>query len=175
MPHTSERMSHAGAKILDEFRQLILVSLYIYVCLVALQLYTASIPGAQGVSFALLGYAAVKALVLGKFVLLGHWLHIGERFKKRPLIYSVLYQALALLVLLIVLSTLEELIVALVHGLSFSLTMDELRGSSLTRVAKSVVLFLVLLPYVALRRLAEIMRPGELKRILFGQRDIEYS
>jgi hypothetical protein len=117
----------------------------------------------------------VKALVLGKFVLLGHWLRIGERFKERPLIYSVLYQSLALLVLLIVLSTLEELIVALVHGLSFSLTLDELRGSSLTRVAKSVVLFLVLLPYVALRRLAEIMRPGELKHILFGQRDIEYS
>ena len=93
MPATTHSKSHAGATIVSEARQLLLISLYVYVCLVALQLYAASISDARHVSITLLGYAAVKALVLGKFILLGHWLGIGERLEKKPLIYSVLYQA----------------------------------------------------------------------------------
>src|SRR5476649_2408763 len=90
-----------GSKVVHELKELLQIALYIYVCLGALLLYTASIAGASSIEFAHLGYAAVKALVLAKFVLLGHWLHLGESRGTGRLIYSVIVQALALWILLI--------------------------------------------------------------------------
>ena len=109
-----------GSKIAGEFTQLLQIALYLYVCLGALLLYTASIAGVQTIAFAHFGYAAVKALVLAKFVLLGHWLHLGERGRRRLMIVSVLYQALALWGLLIVLSVLEQFAEGLIAGHSIA-------------------------------------------------------
>ena len=67
-------MNKLGSKVLEELRQLLQVALYLYVCLIALLLYASSIAGAQHIAYMHVGYAAVKALILAKFVLLGHWL-----------------------------------------------------------------------------------------------------
>ena len=80
------------------------------------------------------------------------------------------------MVLLIFLSTLEELIVAMVHGESIAGAFGEFRHNALLPIiAKSLVVLLALLPYVALRRLARTMRPGELTLMLFGPRTIGLS
>src|SRR5476649_2250334 len=156
------------SKIVGELKELLQIALYIYVCLGALLLYTASIAGASSIGFAHLGYAAVKALVLAKFILLGHWLHLGEGGGKRLVIYSVLYQAIAIWGLLIVLSLLEQFGEGLFHGRSLSAGIAEVRHNSLSRVlVQSLVLLLVLFPYVALRQLSAIMGPGKLNKIFF--------
>jgi len=158
------------SKIVGELKELLQIALYIYVCLGALLLYTASIAGASSIGFAHLGYAAVKALVLAKFILLGHWLHLGEGGGKRLVIYSVLYQALAIWGLLIVLSLLEQFVEGLIHGHSMAAGIAEVQRNSFTRtLAQSLILFLVLLPYVALRQLSEILGPGKLKQIFFRE------
>jgi hypothetical protein len=158
------------AKVLAELIELLKISAYIYVCLVALLLYSASIDAVQKVSFAHAGYAVVKALVLGKFILMGHWLNLGEHSRSR-LIYSVLYQALALWMLLIVLLVLEEAVVALLHGHSPAAALSELRQSSLLRLlARSLVLLLALLPYVAYRQLDAFLGRGRLRTIFLGDR-----
>jgi hypothetical protein len=54
---------------------------------------------------------AVKALILAKFLLLGRMLHVGTRFRDKPLIWPTLYHALMFLIVLLILTTLEELIV----------------------------------------------------------------
>jgi hypothetical protein len=172
MSNTSVSKSRAGSRIIEELRQLLLISLYLYVCLGALLLYTVSIAGAQQVPLAHFGYAAIKALVLGKFVLLGHWLHVGERLRNRPLIYAALYQSLVLWLFLIVLSALENLTVALFHDRSLMAAFAELLKESLFRiVAQSVILLLVLSPYVALRQFGSTMEPGALRRMFFSTRD----
>jgi hypothetical protein len=154
-----------GTKAIGELKQLLQIALYIYVCLLALLLYTASIAGPSSVEFAHLGYAAVKALLLAKFILLGHWLHLGERKRNRLMIYSVLYQALAIWGFLIFLSVAEEFVVGVVHGHSIAAGIAELQQKPFSRiVAQSVILFLVLLPYVALRQLSAIMGPGKLRQ-----------
>jgi hypothetical protein len=159
-----------GSKVAGELKELLLIALYIYVCLGALLLYTASIAGAASVEFAHLGYAAVKALVLAKFVLLGHWLHLGERRGKRLVIYSVLFQAVVLWLLLIVLSLLEQFVEGLIHGHSMAAGIAEVQRNSFGRVlAQSLILFLVLLPYVVLRQLGAILGPGRLKQMFFRE------
>ena len=108
--------------------------------------------------------------MLAKFVLLGHWLHLGERNRTRLAIYSVLYQALAMWGLLIVLSLLEQFVEGLIHGHSLAAGIAEVHRSSFVRVlAQSLILFLVLLPYVVLRQLGAILGPGRLKQIFFRE------
>lgn len=111
----------------------------------------------------------MKALLLAKFTLLGHMLHIGERARGRPLFYSSLYQALALALLLIALIGVEEGVVALGSPSGSRLTRS--LGSSLHLVmARGLLLFLLLLPYVAFVQLSDALGPGNLKRLFFASR-----
>jgi hypothetical protein len=158
-----------GSKVVGELKELLQIALYLYVCLGAFLLYTASIAGSSSIAFAHFGYAAVKALVLAKFVLLGDWLHLGEGGRRRRVIYAVLYQALATWGLLVVLSLLEQFVEGLIHGHSVAAGIAEVRANPFSRILiQSLILFLVLLPYVTLRQLSAVMGPGALKQILFS-------
>ena len=80
----------------------------------------------EGISFAPWGIAIVKAVVLAKFVLLGHAMKIGERYSTRPLIWPTLHKAFAFLVLLVVLTIIEEVVVGLFHHQTVAASLDEL-------------------------------------------------
>jgi hypothetical protein len=158
-----------GSRVVHELKELFQIALYIYVCLGALLLYTASVAGAASIEFAHLGYAAVKAVILAKFLLLGDWLHLGGRRPNRLVIYSVLCQALALWGLLFVLSLLEQFVEGLIHGHSVAAGIAEVELNSLGRLlAQGLVLFLFLLPYAALRQLSAVLGPGRLTQIFFS-------
>jgi hypothetical protein len=65
----------------------------------------------QGIEFVPWGIAVVKAVVLAKFMLLGNAMKIGERYNTKLLIWPVLHKALAFLVLLVIMTIIEEGIV----------------------------------------------------------------
>ena len=160
-----------GWKVGGELKQFLQVALYMYACLLVLLLYTASISGAQ-VGIAHAGAALLKSLLLAKFVLLGNWLNLGERSRGWRGIYSVLYQALAMWVFMILLSVIEKVIETWVRGESVSAALAAaLHGQPLVAaLAHSLILFLVLLPYVAFRQVSAILGPGEMKRIFLKPR-----
>jgi len=56
-----------------ELRRYALVSAYLYVCFGAILLYKSAILSEAGQHYLPFGVAAVKALILGKFVLIGRW------------------------------------------------------------------------------------------------------
>lgn len=58
-------------RVVHELRQYAVISAYLYVCFGALLLYKTAILNGQGISYAPYGIAAIKALILGKFILLG--------------------------------------------------------------------------------------------------------
>ena len=73
-------------RAMHEFKELAIISSYLYVTLGAVILLKAAVLHTKGIAFAPLGIAIVKAVVLGKFVLLGNLVHVGERFTTKPLI-----------------------------------------------------------------------------------------
>lgn len=161
--------AHVGQKLLGEVQELLKISLYMLLCVSALLYFRMSIPSAENIGLWHVGYAIVKALVLAKFIMLGRMLHIGERKRRQPLFYSSLYQTLALSVLLIILLGLEEGVIALVKGHTFRDSADEaLRASVHLILAQGLVMFLLLLPYVAFLQLNEALGAGNLKRLLFA-------
>ena len=76
-------------KIIDELKELAIITAYLYVCFAAVIQLKAAILHAQGVPYATLGLAAVKAVLCAKFMLLGSAFHVGERFSKPPLVLQL--------------------------------------------------------------------------------------
>ena len=59
-----------------------------------------------------IGFAAVNALIIGKFIATGEALHFGEQLNEKVLFYSVLRKSAMFAVLVICLDIVEEVIVA---------------------------------------------------------------
>ena len=154
-------------RITEELRRVAITTSYLFVCFSAVLFYRMAVLQKYGIDFAPFGLAAIKALVLGKFVMLGRMTGIGDRYKDKPLIYPVLHQSLLFLVMLIVLSLAEETIKGWFHGQS---VFDVLRdmGGWVQIAATALLLWLVLVPYLGFIRLAETLGEARLQRIVLG-------
>jgi hypothetical protein len=148
------------------------IAAYLYVCFGALILYKTAVLSHAGVSYAPLGLAAIKALVLGKFLLLLQGARVGESVarKSRP-IAAIAWQALLLAALLVILTVIEELIVGTIHGKPPMAIMSELADGSLMEAAvTSLLMVLVLTPYLAMREINSELGDGVLLRLLLTPR-----
>jgi len=166
----AEPQLHTGLahKIGHELKQYAVISLYLYICFGAILLYKASVLQAHGIGYAPYGLAAVKALILGKFMLIGHALKIGERDKRRPLIYPVLHKSLVFLAALVACSVVEEAVAGAIHGRTVVESLSDIAGGSWSQIAAtSLLLWLILLPYFAFRQLGEALGEGKLRRMFF--------
>ena len=64
------------------------LAVYLYICFGAILLYKAAVLGEHGIGYTPYGLAAIKALVLAKFMLLGHAARIGERHGSGSLVLA---------------------------------------------------------------------------------------
>jgi hypothetical protein len=151
----------------EELKEFLILSLYLYVCLGAIIIMKSAILSSVGVEFDAWGIAGIKALLLAKFMLVGKALHLGEK-KNRPLAYPTVYQSALTLVLLIILTTLEEILVGALHHRTIKESLTHVAGDRLDLVlATFLIMFLILVPYFAFRNLAEVLGPGVLPRLFF--------
>ena len=156
-------------RVRHEFVSYLAVSSYLMVWFLAVMFYKATILRSVGVDFAPVGIAVVKALILGKFILVLEAVKLGERrVDGYIIIVQIVKKALLFTLALIVMSVLEELIVGHLHGRGAKEVLTEMAGGSLAQVfATAILMFLVLLPYLAFRRLA--LEVGDLPGMLFAR------
>ena len=167
--------SPAGAtlaqKAKHELREYALLSAYLYVCFTAIVLYKVAVLGGQGISYLPFGLPAIKSLILGKFILLGLAIKLGDRRAGSRIVYTVAYKAFLYLVMLVVLSTIEEAVVGIFHGRTIAASFTELVDGKLPQIfASSFIMLLVLIPYLASRELDVALGEGRLWQILFESR-----
>ena len=140
-------------RAMHELTELAILTAYLYITIGAVILIKVSVLHDHNISYAPWGIAIVKAVVLAKFVLVGRAMKIGERYSTRPLIWPTLHKAFAFLVLLVVLTIIEEVVVGLFHHQTVAASLDELAGAKLDEtLAGIVILFMVLIPYFAIPR-----------------------
>jgi hypothetical protein len=155
-----------------EAREFAILTVYLYVTLGAVILLKAAALQTHGIDSFYWGVAIIKALLLAKFILLGRAMKLGERFKDRPLIWSTLNKSLAFLVLLIVLTVIEEAIVGLIHHESVAASLGDLFGAQLEVTAAGIlIVWLVLIPYCAFSVLDEALGEGRLARMFLVARE----
>ena len=158
-------------RVTTELTEFAVIAVYLYVFLAALIYLKAAILHAHDIPFATFGFAAAKALICAKFVLIGRALHLGERFKALPLIWPTLYKSLIFLLLLLILNALEEVIVGFIHHRAVVDSLAEFGGGTPGQlIASSVVVLLILIPFFAFRSLGEVIGERNLVRVFFLQR-----
>jgi hypothetical protein len=154
-----------------EFTELAGICAYLYVCFGALIFYKASILHSQGIEFVAYGLALGKALVLGKFVLVGHALGIGDRNKPRRLGLAILFKSLIFALLLVALSVVEEVIIGFFKGRQLQDTLRGIGGGTLDQLlATSFLVLLIMIPYIAFREISLTLGKGELRKLLTEHR-----
>jgi hypothetical protein len=155
-----------------ELKELAIISAYLYVTLGAVILTKTAVLHTEGIAFAPWGIAFVKAVVLGKFVLFGNLAHVGGRDISGPLIWPTLRRAFAVLVLLVLLTIIEEVVVGLFHHQSIAASLGDLFGARLLEtLAGYLIMLLVLIPFFAFRVLSEALGEGRLERMFFVERE----
>jgi hypothetical protein len=159
-------------RAIHELKELAVISAYLYITLGAvIMMKTAVLRTEGGVEFIPWGIAIVKAVVLGKFVMLGNLVHLGGRNTTRPLIWPTLRRAFSFLVLLVVLTIIEEAVVGLFHGRSITASLGDLFGTRLAEtLAGYLIMLLVLIPFFAFQVLSEALGEGRLEQMFFVER-----
>jgi hypothetical protein len=174
-PETTTQSKHPNAsfrqKASEELREFIILTAYLYVCFAAVIYLKAAILQAQGAAYTPLGLAIIKAALCAKFMLVGRVFHIGERFKNHPLIVPTPHRSFAFLLLLVVLTLIEEIVVGTIHGRKILDSISEIAGGTFHPIVATVlIIFLILVPYFAFRSLGNIVGDKILVRLFFERR-----
>lgn len=157
------------ARLLHEVEQYGSIFLYLLIAFSAVIFYRDAVLRADGIALGAYGFAFIKALVLAKFMMLGQAVHLGERVHGRRLIVTMLIRSLLFLMLLVALSIIEETVLSLLHGRGVLAALRGMGdGSGLEKLASILLLWVILLPYFALRLIGERLGKGELRRMFFG-------
>ena len=171
MDEATGKTESIGRRAVHELKDFLIIAAYLYVCFTALAYFKAAILQAQGIAFAPFGFAAIKALICAKFLSVGYVFHLGDRYKKRALVWPTLHRSFIFLALLIVLTVLEELIVGYLHHRAFSDSLGEIGGGTLHQaIATILILLLILIPFFAFRSLADVVGGRVLFRLFFEPR-----
>jgi hypothetical protein len=172
MPTEIHAKATLPQRAVHEFREFAILTLYLYITLGAVIVMKTAVLHTVGIEFAPWGVAIVKALLLAKFMLVGRALKIGERNTTSPLIWPTLHKSFAFLVLLVILTIIEEAVVGLFHGQSITASLRDLVGRRLEEtLAGYLIMLLVLMPYFAFRVLGEALGEGRLTRMFFIERE----
>jgi hypothetical protein len=157
---------------IHELKEFAILAVYLYITIGAVIAMKTAVLHTEGIDFVPWGIAIVKAMLLAKFMLVGRAMKIGERDTTSPLIWPTLHRAFAFLVLLIVLTIIEEAVVGLFHHRSIAVSLGDLVGPRLEEtLAGYLIMLLVLIPYFAFRVLGEALGEGRLTRMFFVERN----
>ena len=126
MATTTNAKATLHQRAIHELKEFAILAVYLYITLGAVVLMKTAVLHTEGIEFAPWGIAVVKAAVLAKFMLLGNAMKIGGRNTTRPLIWPTLHKAFAFLVLLIIMTIIEEAVVGLFHHRSIASSLSEL-------------------------------------------------
>ena len=168
MDNAIPSLKNLSRKMLGELKQFAVLSFYLYICFGAVILYTVSVLRSQGIDYSPYGLALIKALIMGKFILIGDSLGIGKAQEHRPLIHALIYKSVVYLAFLIILTTAEEVAVGLLHGRSAIAVLSGIGGGTgLQILTKCFLLWLILLPIIGIQEISKVLGPGVLYRMFF--------
>jgi len=161
-------------KVVEQMKEFLLIALYLWLVFSLLIVYRSVILAEYHIPVAYHGFAIINALALGKVMLVAKDLHLGERFDNAPLIYPTLFKSALFAVVLACFKILEDAAIGLYHGKSFAESIADLAGGTLQALlVLTLLLFVVLIPFVGFGELERTLGEGKLKQILFHPRPVQ--
>jgi hypothetical protein len=158
-------------KVIEQMKEFLFIALYLWLVFGLLVMYKSVILGEYQIDFASHGLALINALALGKVMLVAKELHLGQRFDNSPLMYPTLVKSAIFTVVLACFKILEDAAVGVYHGKSFAESIADLGGGTLQAILTlTLLLFVVLIPFVGFGELQRVLGEGKLKQLFFHPR-----
>jgi hypothetical protein len=163
-------------KVIEQMKEFLFIALYLWLVFGLLVMYKSVILGEYQIDFAFHGLALINALALGKVMLVAKDLHLGRRFDNAPLVYPTLVNSAIFTVVLACFKLLEDAAVGLYRGKSLVESIASLGGGTLRALLTlTLLLFVVLIPFIAFGELQRVLGEGKLKQIFFYPRSQSQS
>ena len=158
-------------KAIEQMKEFLFIALYLWLVFSLFIVYKSVILAEHQIPFKYHGFAIINALALGKVMLVAKDLHWGERFDDAPLIYPTLLKTALFTVVLACFKILEDAAVGLYHGKSFADSIADLGGGTLQGILiLTLLLFVILIPFVGFGELKRVLGEGKLKQLFFQPR-----
>lgn len=150
-----------------EMRQFAIMFLYLWALFGLFVLNESLVDRAHGNAIVLQGFAVINALVLAKVMLLAEMLDVDRLFRRWPLIFTILFEALFYTVLFLIVHVLERVLVGLWHGETVSASMPSFGGGGLAGLLiVAAIVFVSLLPFFTFKHVARAIGPERMQAIL---------
>jgi HlyD family secretion protein len=164
----NERLLRLKTGVIEETRKLFGISIYLWVLLSLFSLHKALVLNDESLIYHQ-GFAIINALALAKVVLLGEFFHVGDNLRNRPLIYPIIFKSAVFAVILICFHIIEETLIGVLHGKTFSQSIPSIGGGTLQGILMvGIIMFVVLMPFFAFRELDRAIGTETLRSLLFG-------
>jgi hypothetical protein len=159
------------AKLREELIEYGLNALYLVIVFATFTIYRRLLLSAHDITYTNYGFALIKGLVLGKVIMIGGLLRIGRHFERGPLIYPTLCKTVVFTIFCAVFTLAELGVKGLISGDGFAAEFAEYTSQGLDVVlANSMVLFVALLPFFAVKELGRVLGRDKVGALFFKPR-----
>ena len=161
MNTVNEKKKGLKQKILHELINYWLLVLYMAIFFGVFTTYRRLLLAHYGISYEDYGISVIRALVLGKVVLVAEALRLGRGFEEKPLIVPTLYKTFLFTVCVAVFDIAEALVRGLIGGLGPMGAVDELMSRfNYEWLSRALVIFFAFIPFFAVRELRRVLGEG---------------
>ena len=162
-PHMN--IKHLG----EEVQRLSVLFVYFSIWFCALAFLSYSVLRYEGIPYAHIGFALVKAFLCAKFMLMGQVLYPIQSNRDKPLIGHILLRSIVYVGVVILLSAIESGLEGWIHHRGFISSLANFgNGDPIHILALSLIYWLIVLPYLTFMCLQSIIGSPEMKKIFWG-------
>lgn len=113
--------------------------------------------------------ALIKALVIGKVIMIAAFLNISKKFEGKPLIIPVLYKVFFFVVFVVLFDIVEELVRGSIHTHSFTAAIEALIHQHFSKMWLGGLLMVTFsfIPFFMLKELSRIMGHRKFRNLFF--------
>jgi hypothetical protein len=157
-------------KSIVEARRLLWIFFYLWVLLALFAIHKSIVLNEPNLLYHQ-GFAFINAWLLAKVMLTAEMFHVADNLKHKPLIYPIVLKSAVFSILLISFHVLEEVLVGMWRGKTFTESIPTVGGGSLNGILSvGIIMFVVLMPFFALRELARDFGDDRLYELFFIRR-----
>jgi len=172
---SDQKKSKIKERAVSELKRYLVIVVYLWVLFGLFELHKYAVLRAvnlASLSGWKIGFALVNALIMGKVILIGQALHIGERLSEKRVIYSVLFKSASFAVLVVCFDIVEEVIVGLIHGQSVTASIPKLGGGGLEgMILFGFMAFVVLIPFFLYTEIQQVIGEEKLHSMILRERE----
>jgi hypothetical protein len=118
------------------------------------------------------GFAFINAGLLAKVMLTAEMFHVADNLKNKPLIYPIMFKSAIYSIILVSFYIIEETLIGMWHGKTAMESIPDVGGGSLKGIlVVGLMMFVVLIPFFALKEISRAIGDDNLYELFFVRGD----